>query len=122
MELLPALKINIGDPIFIADFFGFVLALPVALFMAFWMSMVKDRKVVVMGAFIGALVGFLGILAWVDTLIYNTPLPDASIAAVLFGSILICSVGGSAIAIIADLVIARRTSRYYRRPQQSAHQ
>lgn len=119
---MPALTINIGDPIFIFSFLGFILALPVALFMAFWMSMVKDRKIVVLGAFIGALIGFLGILAWVDTLIYNTPLPNASIGAVLFGTILICSVGGSAVAIIADLVIARMTKRHYRRTQPAAHE
>jgi len=113
--LLPSLKINIGDPIFVADFFGFILALPVSLFLAFWMSAVKNRGVVVLGGFIGALLGFLGILGWVGTLIYDTPLPNANGVATFFGSVLICSVGGVAVAIILDLIIARLRSQDYRR-------
>src|SRR5205085_10743199 len=56
---MPALIINPGDGYFIADIFGFILAVPMALFLAFWMSSVKRRGVVVVGAFLGALIGFL---------------------------------------------------------------
>ena len=82
----PALQVPI-DGIFIGDIFGFILALPVALFLAFWMSAVKSRWIVVLGALIGAVIGFVFILGWVGTLIYDTPLPNASPPAVFFGSL-----------------------------------
>ena len=112
----PALIINPSDGFFIADIFGFIIALPMALFLAFWMSAVKRRMVVVAGAFLGALLGFLVILGWVDTLIYDTPLPNASPVSTFFGSVLICSAAGLAGGILADLIVARLTSRDYRRP------
>ena len=111
---LPSLKVPL-DGIFIGDFFGFILALPVALFLAFWMSAVKRRGVVVVGAFIGALIGFIVVLGWVGTLIYDQPLPNANPSATFFGSLLICSVLGIAGGIILDLIVARRTFRDYRR-------
>jgi len=120
MDLTPALQVNIGDPLFIGDFWGFILALPV-LFLAFWMSAVKNRAVVVVGAFAGALIGFLGILGWVDTLIYDTPLPGANGPVTFFSSLLICSIAGLAAAMILDLIVARMTSRNYRRSAQTAH-
>ena len=110
----PALQVPI-DGIFIGDIFGFILALPVALFLAFWMSAVKSRWIVVLGALIGAVIGFVFILGWVGTLIYSTPLPNASPPAVFFGSLLLCSVLGLAGGIILDLIVARRTRRDYRR-------
>jgi len=112
----PALIINPSDGFFIADIFGLILALPMALFLAFWMSAVKRRMVVVGGALLGAVLGFLVILGWVDTLIYNTPLPNANPVATFFSSLLICSVLGLAGGILADLIIARLSSRDYRRP------
>jgi biotin transporter BioY len=121
-QFTPALIINPASGIFIGDLFGFILALPVSLFLAFWMSAVKNRRVVVLGAFIGCLIGFLAILAWVGTLIYNTELPGATGAATFFGSVLICSATGVIGGILLDLIVARRTSRYYRRPQQLAHE
>jgi hypothetical protein len=121
-DMGPALIINPGDGYFIADLFGFILALPVALFLVFWMSSVKRRGVVVAGAFLGALIGFLIILGWVDTLIYNTPLPNASAAATFFGSLLICSVLGLAGGILADLIVARMSRRDYRRPTSPIHE
>lgn|SRR5579859_42134 len=111
---LPSLKVPL-DGIFQGDFFGFILALPTALFLAFWMSAVKRRGIVVLGAFIGALIGFIVILGWVGTLIYDQPLPNANPAATFFGSLLICSVLGLAGGIILDLIVARRSSRDYRR-------
>ena len=110
----PALQVPI-DGIFLGDFFGFLLALPVALFLAFWMSAVKSRWIVVLGAFVGALIGFVFILGWVGTLIYDTQLPGANAAATFFGSLLLCSVLGIAGGIILDLIVARRTRRDYRR-------
>jgi hypothetical protein len=118
----PALIINPGDGLFIADFFGLILALPTALYLAFWMSSVKRRGVVVAGAFLGALLGFLFILGWVDTLIYDTPLPNANPVSTFFGSLLICSVLGLAGGIVADLIVARLTSRDYRRPTSTIHE
>ena len=63
----------------------------------------------------GALLGFLIILGWVGTLIFNTPLPNASPGATFFGSVLLCSTLGLAAAIIADLIVARLHRRDYRR-------
>lgn len=110
----PALQVPI-DGIFIGDFFGFILALPIALFLAFWMSAVKSRRVVVVGAFVGALLGFIGILGWAGTLIYSTPLPGASGASVFFGSLLFCSALALSVAIILDVIVARLNARDYRR-------
>jgi len=120
-QMLPALKIPI-DGTFIADFWGFVIALPTSLFLAFWLSEVKNKTSVVTGAFAGALLGFIVILGWVGTLIYTQPLPNANPPATFFGSVLMCSVLGLAAAIILDLVVARRNRRDYRRPSAVAHE
>jgi len=56
----PALMIVDNQGIFLADLFGLILSLPTALFLAFWMSAVKRRRVVVLGAFVGSFViGFI---------------------------------------------------------------
>lgn len=111
----PELQIVDNSGIFLADLFGLILALPAALFLAFWFSAVRNRMVVVIGAFIGAFLGFIIILGWVGTLIYNTTLPDASPAGTFFGALLFNSIMGLAAGVIADLLVARFTSRYYRR-------
>jgi|SRR5215467_9424279 len=122
-QFAPALIINPSSGVFIGDFFGFLLSIPLTLFVAFWMSEVKNRWIVVLGAFIGCFLGFLFILAWVGTLIFDTDLPGATGAATFFGSVFLCSALGVATAILLDLVVARRTRRYYRRPQQQlAHE
>ena len=113
-QFMPALKVPI-DGIFIGDFWGFLLALPIALFLAYWISDVKNRMVVVLGAFIGALLGFIAILGIVGTLIFDQPLPNASPVATFFSSLFMCSILGLTGAIILDLIVAARTSRDYRR-------
>lgn len=112
----PALIIVDNQGIFLADLFGFILSLPVALFLAFWMSAVKRRGVVVLGAFIGSFLGFLIILGWVGTLIYDTVLPGANPGSTFFGSLLINSALGLVFGILADLIVARLTASDYRRP------
>jgi len=119
---MPALIINPSSGVFIGDLFGFILSVPMALFLAFWMSAVRNRMAVVVGAFIGCLIGFLAILAWVGTLIFDTELPGATGGATFFGSVLLCSACGLVAAIISDLIVARRTSRDYRRAHQLAHE
>lgn len=111
-------ELVIFDPsgIGIADLFGFIISLPLALFLAFWISAVKNRAVVVVGAFIGSFLSFLFILAWVGELIYDTILPGTNPGSTFFGSLFICSVGGLSFAMIADLIVARMTARDYRRP------
>jgi hypothetical protein len=111
----PTLQIIDGQGIFIADLFGLILSLPIILFLAFWISEVKRPMVVVTGAFIGAFLGFLIILGWVGTLIFDTVLPGATPAGTFFGSVLLCSAMGLAFGIIADLIVARLTARDYRR-------
>ncbi len=120
-QFLPALKVPIDD-LFIADLLGFILAVPVTLFLAFWLSEVKSRGTVVLGAFAGNLLGFLAILGLVGTLIYDQPLPNASAAATFFGSLLACSALGLSTAIILDLIVARRNRADYRRPAAVAHE
>ncbi|HET7638827.1 MAG TPA: PTS sucrose transporter subunit IIBC, partial [Ktedonobacteraceae bacterium] len=90
-------------------------------FLAFWMSAVKNRLVVVVGAGVGALLGFIIILGWVGTLVFSTPLLGANGGSTFFGSVLICSALGLAGAIIFDLIVARRHARDYRR-QVVVHQ
>lgn len=112
---MPALIINLGDPIFIGDFWGFVLALPISLFLAFWISAVKNHAAVVFGALIGAIIGFLIILGWLDTLIFDTPFPGANGGATFFASVLFCAALGLIGGITTDLLIARSTRRAYMR-------
>ena len=118
----PALQIIDPNGIFLADLFGLILSLPVALFLAFWMSDVKNRVVVVLGAFLGAFLAFLIILGWVGTLIYDQVLPGATSGGTFFGSLLLCSALGLSLAIISDLIVARMTRRDYRRSAAVAHE
>jgi hypothetical protein len=112
----PALMIIDHQGIFQADLLGFILSLPIVLFLAYWMSAVKRPMVVVTGGFIGSFLGFLIILAWVGTLIFDTVLPGASVGSTFFGSLLFCSALGLSVAVIADLIVARLTAKDYRRP------
>ena len=112
----PALIIVDNHGVFIADLFGLILALPIAMFLAFWMSAVKRRAVVVFGAFLGSFLGFLVILAWVGELIFDSVLPGADPGSTFFGSLLINSAAGLVCGIFADLIVARLTRRDYRRP------
>jgi hypothetical protein len=111
----PELQIVDPNGIFLADLFGLIISLPIALFLAFWMSDVKNRVVVIIGAFIGAFLSFLIILGWVGTLIYNTVLPGANPGSTFFGSLFMCSALGLAGGILTDVVVARMTRRDYRR-------
>jgi hypothetical protein len=111
----PTLQIIDGQGIFQAALLGFILSLPISLFLAYWMSAVKRPMVVVTGAFIGSFLGFVIILAWVGTLIFDTVLPGASAGSTFFGSLLFCSALGLSCAIIADLIVARLTAKDYRR-------
>src|SRR5258708_40017528 len=92
-QYLPAMQITLND-IFIGGFCGFLLSLPIAFFLAFWLSAVKNRGVGVLGAFVGALLGFIIILGSVGTLLFSTTLPGANRASTFFGSGFICSVPG----------------------------
>jgi ABC-type antimicrobial peptide transport system permease subunit len=75
----------------------------------------------VVGAFIGALLGFLIILGWAGTLIYDQPLPGANGASVFFGSLFFCTVLGISGGILTDLLIARRNRRDYLRATAQEH-
>lgn len=115
--MYPALNVNIGDPIFIGDIFGLILALPISLFLAYWMSAVKNHVAVVVGALVGAVLGFFIILGWAGTLIFDTPLPGANGASIFFGSVLFCSICGLIGGIVTDMLIARiRRKDYTRQP------
>lgn len=116
--------LNLSDPqapgILIGDIFGFILALPAALFLAFWMSAVKSKWAVVLGALLGTIIGFLIILGTIGTLINDKPLPGANGGAVFFGSVLFCSAMGLIGGILMDLLIGGATRRDYGR--QAAHE
>jgi len=112
----PALQIIDNQGIFEANLIGFILSLPIVLFLAYWMSAIKRPMVVVIGAFIGSFLGFLLILAWVGTLIFDTVLPGANPGSTFFGSLLFCSALGLSFAIISDVIVARLTAKDYRRP------
>lgn len=116
--MLPALKFSLGDPIFIGDFWGTILSLPVALFLAFWLSNVKNKAAVIGGALVGVLIGFLGILCVVGTLIHPDPLPHVDGVATFFSSVLLNSALGLSAGILMDLIIAQRNERDYRRQVQ----
>lgn len=105
------------DPagVFWGALFGLILSLPVSLFVAFWMSAVRNRAAVVVGAFIGGIISFLIILGWAGTLVYNTVLPGASGGSAFFGGALFSIAVELAFAISFDLLIARANRRDYRR-------
>jgi len=114
---MPALNFN---DIFYGDIFGLILALPVGLFLAFWLSAVKKRAAVVFGAFIGALIPFVFILFWVGALFVPLQLKGANGGSVFFGSLLICSIAALIGGMVTDLLVARINNRDYRR--QIAHE
>jgi hypothetical protein len=116
------LTFNPTDGIFIGDTFGLILALPIALFLAYWLSAVKNHVAVVLGAFVGALLGFLILLAWAGPLLRNTTLDGASGGSVFFGSVLLCSILGVVFAMATDLLIARRNKGDYIRQPAEAHE
>jgi len=109
---MPALYFN---DIFWGDFFGLLLALPLGLFLAFWLSAVKNRAAVVFGALIGALIPFVFILFWIGALFVPLQLKKADGGSVFFGSLLICSITALMGGMLTDLIIARFNSRDYSR-------
>jgi hypothetical protein len=116
-----ALHVSLGDPIFIGDFFGLVLALPLSLFLAFWLSAVKKRAAVLFGALFGTLIGFIILLSFAGTLVFSTaPIAGANGGSVFFGSVLFCSILGLMGGIFTDILVARKNSRDYR--QQISHE
>ncbi len=119
---LSTFTFNPTDGIFIGDLFGFILALPISLFLAYWLSAVKNHIAVILGAFVGTLLGFLILLAWAGPLITNTDLDGANGGSVFFGSILLCSILGVVFAMTTDLLIARRNKRDYVRQAAEAHE
>ena len=119
---MSALTFNPTDGIFIGDLFGFIIALPVSLFLAYWLSAVKNHFAVVGGAFIGALLGFFILLAWAGPLISGTDMDGANGGSIFFGSILLCSILGVVLAMTTDLIIARRNKRDYIRPGAEAQE
>jgi hypothetical protein len=112
------------DPagVFWGALFGLILSLPISLFLAFWMSAVRNRTAVVFGAFVGGFLGFLIILGWVGTLIYDTVLPGASGGPAFFGSVLFCAAMELIFGMGFDLLIARLNRRDYRRAAAVGHE
>ena len=104
--------------IFIGDFWGTVLSVPIALFLAFWLSNVKNKIAVIGGALIGILLGFFGILCIVGTVFRPTPLPNVDGVTIFFSALLLNSALGLIFGIGTDLIIANRNERNYRREVQ----
>jgi len=117
-------ELQLIDPagIFWGALFGLILSLPIALFMAFWMSAVRNRAAVVFGAFVGGVLGFLIILGWVGTLIYNTVLPGAGVGQAFFGGLLFCAALELIFGMGSDLLVARANRSDYRRAAAAGHE
>lgn len=111
-----ALHINPLDGIFIGDFFGFLISLPIALFLAFWFSAIKHRVFAILGAFLGSFIGFVAIYAWIGTLVSDPPVLSSNPGAAFFASALFCSILGLAGGVLVDVLVASRSNRDYRRP------
>ena len=108
------------NDIFWGDLFGIIIALPLGLFLAFWLSAVKNRAAVVFGALIGALIPFFFVLFWVGGLFVPLQLQNTGGGAVFFGALLMCSIAALIGGMVTDLVVARINNRDYRR--QIAHE
>lgn len=108
--------------VFWGALFALLLSLPISLFLAFWMSAVRNRAAVVFGAFLGGIVAFLIILGWAGMLIFDTPLPGANGGSVFFGSVLFIAAIELVFGIGFDLLIARANRRDYRRAAAMAHE
>ena len=108
--------------VFWGALFGLLLSLPVSLFLSFWMSAVRNRVAVVLGAGIGGFLAFLIILGWAGTLVYDTPLQGANGGSVFFGSVLFCAAVELIFGVGFDLLIARANRRDYRRAAAAAHE
>jgi hypothetical protein len=104
--------INIFEGAFIADFWGLLLSLPIALFLAFWLSSVKSRWAVVVGALVFAIIGFIIIYLWTG---YPQDMPNLNPAAEFFGALFFNTIIGLIGGLVVDLLVARVNSRMYRR-------
>ena len=105
----------ITNGFFIADFWGALIALPLALGVTFWVSNVKNKGAVVGGGLLGILVGFVGILLWLGPVFHTNPLPNTDPVAVFFGTLFFCAILGLIFGLVTDLLIAKRNERDYRR-------
>jgi hypothetical protein len=103
------------DGIFWGALFGLIISLPISLFLAFWLSAVRNRAAVVLGALAGGIVAFLILLGWVGTLVYDTVLPGAGGGQAFFGGLLLCAALELIFGIGSDLLVARANPRDYRR-------
>ena len=118
----PELQLIDPDGVFWGALFGLILALPMALFMSFWLSAVRNRTAVIIGSFVGGFLAFLVILGWAGTLIYDTSLPGAGGGPAFFGSVLFCAAAALAFGVGADMLLARINPRQYRRSAGMAHE
>jgi hypothetical protein len=103
------------DGITIGALIGFLLSLPIALVLVYWLSAVKKRSAVIVGGLIGALIAFIAVLGWAGTLFRSTPLTGANGASAFFGGLLLCIAAGLIGGIAVDLIVASRNARDYRR-------
>ncbi|GCE48534.1 hypothetical protein EI42_05347 [Thermosporothrix hazakensis] len=101
------------DGFLIADIFGFLISLPIALFLAFWLSAVRKKAAVVGGAFVAGLIGFLIILLLTDTHIFANPLINTDPLAVFFSSVFFCSILGLVGGILTDLLLGGKRNNNY---------
>lgn len=105
------------NDIFIGDIWGTLLSMPIALFLVFWLSNVRNKIAVIAGAIIGILLGFFGILFFVGTLVNGRPLTNVNGIEAFFSSLLLNSALGLIFGIVTDLVIVSRNERKYRRQE-----
>jgi len=106
---MPSFDFSSG--LFIADIFGLILALPISLFLAFWMSAVRSKAAVVFGALVGAIIGFFVIDGVATSLAVSNPALFSG-AATFFGSLIFCTAMAIAGGMITDLLLGRNPKQY----------
>jgi hypothetical protein len=113
VHIMPIIHLNITDPIFVGDLWGFILALPTILFLSFWIGSdsIRHPTMSMLGVFVGAVSSFLILLIGVGTFISSTPLPGASGGSTFFSSFLLCSILGVLGGIFTDEFIMRKHAR-----------
>jgi hypothetical protein len=101
--------ISPGNTIFMSALLGFLLAVPIALFTAYWIGAVGIKSISgIVGAFVGSILGLLAILYLTSMIV------GVNGATAFFSAFLFCWMAGLVGAICIDQIVMGKTRRIIR--------